>query len=79
MLCVGYCPHTATVYSRVTVKGLLCPFSEYFPTVTEWGQYPSYAVRGLLEFGDERLVLLVLESFLGRSLRFGVCGLRQVF
>ena len=36
----GYCPHTVTVYNRATTKLLMYLCYVYYPTVTEWGQYP---------------------------------------
>ena len=32
---------TVTVYNRATIKGLIYPYDEYYPAVTEWGQYPT--------------------------------------
>ena len=46
-LCIGYGPHTVTVYNRATIKGLIYLYYEYYPTVTEWGPYPSFADKGL--------------------------------
>ena len=41
---VGYCPHTATVYTRVTTtEGLIYPYFECYSTV--WGQYPTSWLR----------------------------------
>ena len=38
-LLIRYCPHTVTVYNRATIKVLTYLYYEYYPTVTEWGQY----------------------------------------
>ena len=38
---LGTAPHTATVYNRATIKLLIYLYYEYYPTVTEWGQYPN--------------------------------------
>ena len=35
-------PHTVTVYNRATIKVLIYPYYEYWPTVTERGQYPNH-------------------------------------
>ena len=42
---LGYCPGTVTVYNS-TMKGVIYPYYEYYSTVTEWGQYPTYGVGG---------------------------------
>ena len=42
---VGYGPHTVTVHNRATIKGLIYLYYEYYPTVTEWGPYPSLGFR----------------------------------
>ena len=38
----GYCPPTVTVYNWATIKVLIYLYFEYYPTVTEWGQYPRF-------------------------------------
>ena len=38
---LGTAPHTVTVYNRATIKVLIYLYYEYYPTVTEWGQYPT--------------------------------------
>ena len=42
---VGFVLGTAppvTVYIRGPIKGYIQPYCSYYPTVTEWGQYPSF-------------------------------------
>ena len=48
-LCFRYCPHTVTVYNRATIKVLIYLYYEYYATVTEWGQYPIYAIYGCMD------------------------------
>ena len=38
---LGIAPHTVTVYNRATNKVLIYLYYEYYPKVTEWGQYPT--------------------------------------
>ena len=42
----GYCPPTVTVYNWATIKVLIYLYFEYYPTVTEWGQYPRPIIDG---------------------------------
>ena len=37
-------PYTVTVYNRAIIQGLIYPYYEYDPTVTEWGRYPRFRV-----------------------------------
>ena len=39
---LGYSPHSVTVYIRGPMKGYIYPYSTYYPTVAEGGQYPRY-------------------------------------
>ena len=48
LLDIGYCPHTAPVYNRATITVLLYVYYEYYPTVTEWGQYPIWTALNIL-------------------------------
>ena len=43
-ICTIYpsCPHPVTVYIRGPIKGYIYPYSNYYLTVTGWGQYPRY-------------------------------------
>ena len=41
---VGYCPHPVTVYIRGPIKGYIQSYYNYYPTVTEGGQYPNNSV-----------------------------------
>ena len=41
-LYIGYCPHPVTVYIRGPIKGYISPYYGYYPTVSVWGQYPTY-------------------------------------
>ena len=27
---IRHCPHTGTVYNKATIKGLICPYYEYY-------------------------------------------------
>ena len=36
-----YCPHPVTVYTRGHIKGYIKLYYTCYPTITEWGQYPS--------------------------------------
>ena len=36
--------HTVTVYNRAAIKVLIYRYYEYYPTVTDLGQYPSFKV-----------------------------------
>ena len=38
----GYCPHPVTVHIRGPIKGYIYPYYNYYPTVTEGGQYPRF-------------------------------------
>ena len=38
----GYCPHPVTVYIRGPSKDYIYIYYNYYPTVTEGGQYLSY-------------------------------------
>ena len=37
---LGYRPHPVTVYIRGPIKGYIEPYYNYYPAVTEGGQYP---------------------------------------
>ena len=52
----GYCPHSVTVYIRAPSMGYIQPYYHYYPTVTGWGQYPTYDLcerAGKLSFIDK--------------------------
>ena len=57
-----YCPHTVTVYNRATIKVLIYLYYEYYPTVTEWGQYPTY-VQTIRTLNYSTLIRAPLEAF----------------
>ena len=43
---LGTAPHTVTVYTRATTKGLTYLYYKDYSTVAEWGQYPRLTVKG---------------------------------
>ena len=61
---LGTAPHAVTVYNyRATSKVLMYPYYEDYPTVAEWGQYPSSGfslVTGVLQVSG--LVLRVQSN-----------------
>ena len=38
---VGYCTLPVTLFFRDPIKGYIKPYYNYYPTVTEGGQYPN--------------------------------------
>ena len=40
-----YCPHPVTVYIRGPIKRCIYPYYIHYPTVTGWGQYPTYTLQ----------------------------------
>ena len=42
---IGCCPHTIAVYDKAAIKVLIYPYYQYYPTVTEWGQYLTYQLH----------------------------------
>ena len=41
---LGYCLSPVTVYIKGPIKGYIYPYYYYYPTVTEWGQDPTYTL-----------------------------------
>ena len=65
-VCIGYCPHTVTVYNRASIEGLIYLYYEYYPTVTECGAVSKVCKGSGLGFrvqGMQQMALL-LQSLL---------------
>ena len=55
-------PHTVTVYSRDTTKGLMCPYYEYYSISTEWGQCPFYLPYQYNNNNDNNTWIILLTA-----------------
>ena len=44
---MGTAPRPVTVYIRGPIKGKIEPDYTYYPTLTEWGQYPRFRFQGI--------------------------------